>query len=116
MLLKICATSGYISVQRDLDKPTTKKSDTYIPSFIRVILARKTKRGNLKHIAGGFETVNQTCEVQSDEWQQQIMPYYLYVEMDQLTINDKFSVVVRANQIESMQEVDHNECPDFVKN
>ena len=115
MLLKICASLSYISVQNDLDKPTTTKSDNYIPSFIRVILAMKTKRGNLKHIAGGFETVNQTCEVQSDEWQQP-GPFYLYVEMDQLTINDKFSVVVRANQIESMQEVDHEECPDFVKN
>ena len=56
-----------------------------------MLLAKKMQNGELKHIAGKFETHYEHCLISSNE-EQEAGTYYAYVEMDQLTDQDKFSV------------------------
>ena len=58
---------------------------------MRLILAKNMKDRGLKHIAGTFETHYENCFITTVE-EQEAGTYYAYVEMDQLTDQDKFSV------------------------
>ena len=82
---------------------------------MRLILAKKIQNDELKHIAGAFEVLQDKCSIETNE-ELDAGSYYAYVEMDKLTDKDMFSVLVMAIEIESMQEVNHDECPDFVLN
>ena len=87
----------------------------YTPSPMRVILTKKGEKNEIRHIAGAFETQQEKCCIITDE-EQEAGTYLIYVEMDQLTQEDKFSVLVMARQIESMKEVEAKMYPNFVKN
>ena len=87
----------------------------YTPSFMRLILAKKTENEELKHIAGTFEVEKEKCCVSINEEQQDEL-FYVYVEMDQLIEENSFSVLIMADEVESMQEVEHEECPNFIFN
>ena len=82
---------------------------------MRVILTKKGEKNEIRHIAGDFETQQEKCCIITDE-EQEAGTYLIYVEMDQLTQEDKFSVLVMARQIESMKEVEAKMYPNFVKN
>ena len=58
---------------------------------MRLILAKNTKDGGLQHIAGTFETHYENCFI-TTVGEQEAGTYYVYVEMDQLTDREKFSV------------------------
>ena len=91
------------------------KTLNYTPSFMRVILAKKKQTGELKHIAGTFEMNYERCYVVTNE-ELEAGSYYIYVEMDQLTGEDKFSVLIMADELTNMQEADHNRWPNFIEN
>ena len=82
-------------------------------SPIRVILAKRTKKGQLKHITGDFETINKKCEITTEKMQE-AGSYYVYVQIDQYTDKNRFKVEVKGIYLESMQEVDHEDCPNFL--
>ena len=83
-------------------------------SSMRVILAKMTQKGELKHIAGAFTTNSKEWCIQTKE-EHEIGSYLVYIKMDELSEKDKFSVMIATFQIESIQEVDHQEYPDFIE-
>ena len=87
----------------------------YTPLPMRVILAKKVEKDEVKHIAGAFETQKEKCCIITDE-EHEGGTYLIYVEMDQLTQEDKFSVLVMAHQIESIKEVKAKKYPNFIMN
>ena len=87
----------------------------YTPSFMRVILAKKYKNGELKHIEGNFERKNEKCDVITNQ-ELEAGSYYVYVEMDQLSEQDKFSVWIMADELVYMEKADHKWWPNFVQN
>ena len=87
----------------------------YTPSPMRIILAKKVEKDELQHISGAFEDQYEKCCV-STKKEQEAGTYLIYVEMDQLAIEDKFSVLVMAHQIESMKEVKVKKYPNFIMN
>ena len=72
----------------------------FSPSFTRLLLAKKRSNGKLKHITGAFEMFEERCGIITEE-DQEAGTYYAYIELDQLD-NDEFSVLVMAQEIESI--------------
>ena len=87
----------------------------YTPSPMRVILAKKGEKNEIRHIAGAFETQKEKCCIITEE-EQEAGIYLVYVEMDKLTSKGKFSVLIMAHQIELIKEVKSKKYPNFIKN
>ena len=73
-----------------------------------------TTSNNFPTVRRDDSVFEERCGIITEE-DQEAGTYYAYIELDQLD-NDEFSVLVMAQEIESIDEVDHDECPDFVQN
>ena len=76
--------------------------------MLRYLLAKQLENGEFKYITGNVHTLNTDCNIVTEEIQEAGI-YFLYIEIDEYTENDKFWVQMEANNIRYLQEIEHND-------